>query len=219
MMEESHGSSEFSFASLRYVVVLTMELHQFERMIDQTKVLLRYSTRPTVSKNQLAEAINDIQDAISKHLSNHPQHAREMYELILGNLKQSNERLWFSTSLRLGKIYLDERNFESLERVIDELKAQCRDASNAYDLSKGNLLLEVFALEIQMCIERKEQRRMKQVFQLTEKFTSVIEDARVVGIIKECGGKMYMTERKWEQALNQFKASFESMVDSGHPRA
>jgi len=46
-----------------------------------------------------------------------------MYELILGNLKQSNERLWFSTSLRLGKIYLDERNFESLERVIDELKA------------------------------------------------------------------------------------------------
>jgi COP9 signalosome complex subunit 2 len=188
-------------------------------MIDQTKVLLRYSTRPTVSKNQLAEAINDIQDAISKHLINHPQHAREMYELILGNLKTSNERLWFSTSLRLGKIYLDERNFDSLERVIDELKSQCRDASNAYDLSKGNLLLEVFALEIQMCIERKEQRRMKQVFQLTEKFTSVIEDARVVGIIKECGGKMYMTERKWEQALNQFKASFESMVDSGHPRA
>lgn len=60
---------------------------------------------------------------------------------------------------------------------------------------------------------------MKEVFQLTEKFSSVIEDARVVGIIKECGGKMYMSERKWEQALNQFKASFESMVDSGHPRA
>lgn len=49
-----------------------------------------------------------------------------------------------------------------------------------------------------MCIERKEARRMKEVFQMTEKFTSVIEDARVVGIIKECGGKMYMSERKWE---------------------
>lgn len=70
-----------------------------------------------------------------------------------------------------------------------------------------------------MCIERKEQRRMKEVFQLTEKFSTVIEDPRVVGIIKECGGKMYMSERKWEQALSQFKASFESMVDSGHPRA
>lgn len=91
--------------------------------------------------------------------------------------------------------------------------------SQQFDMSKGNLLLEVFALEIQMCIETKEQRRMKEIFQLTEKFSSVIEDPRVQGIIKECGGKMYMSERKWEQALNQFKASFESMVDSGHPRA
>ena len=116
---------------------------------------------------------------------------------------------------------MDEKNFESLERIIVELKDQCRDPTNenAFDFTKGNLLLEVFALEIQMCIERKEQRRMKEVFQLTEKFSSVIEDARVVGIIKECGGKMYMSERKWEEALNQFKASFESMVDSGHSRA
>ena len=60
----------------------------------------------------------------------------------------------------------------------------------------------MFALEIQMCIETKEQRRMKEVFQMTEKFSSVIEDPRVQGIIKECGGKMYMSERKWEQALN-----------------
>jgi COP9 signalosome complex subunit 2 len=67
-------------------------------------------------------------------------------------------------------------------------------------MSKGNLLLEVFALEIQMCIETKEQRRMKDVFILTEKFTSVIEDPRVVGIIKECGGKMYMSEKRWEMA-------------------
>lgn len=71
-----------------------------------------------------------------------------MYELILGNLKTSNERLWFSTSLRLGKIYLDEKNFDNLERVIEELKSQCRDAPNSYDVTKGNLLLEVFALEI-----------------------------------------------------------------------
>lgn len=41
----------------------------------------------------------------------------------------------------------------------------------------------------------------------------------MVGIIRECGGKMYMSERKWEQALHQFKSSFESMVDSGNIRA
>ena len=84
-------------------------------MIENQKSLLRYSGRSTVSKNDLTEAINDIQDAISKHLADRPNEAREMYELILGNLKQTNERLWFATSLRLGKIYLDERNFENLD--------------------------------------------------------------------------------------------------------
>lgn len=135
-------------------------------MIENQKSLLRYSTRPTVSKNDLTEAINDIQDAISKHLTDKPNEAKEMYELILGNLKTSNERLWFATSLRLGKIYLDEKSFDALENVINELKAPCRDPQNpmSFDMSKGNLLLEVFALEIQMCIERKEQRRMKEVF-------------------------------------------------------
>jgi COP9 signalosome complex subunit 2 len=90
---------------------------------------------------------------------------------------------------------------------------------NSYDLSKGNLLLEVFALEIQMCIETKEQRRMKDVFIMTEKFSSVIEDPRVVGIIKECGGKMYMSEKRWELAHQEFIASFTSLVDCGAARA
>lgn len=73
-----------------------------------------------------------------------------MYKLILGNLKAGNQRLWFSTSLRLGKIYLDEKEFDQLEKLILELKEPCRDANNSvlFDMSKGNLLLEVFALEI-----------------------------------------------------------------------
>ena len=66
-----------------------------------------------------------------------------------------------------------------------------------FDVSKGSMLLEVFAFEIQMCIELKEQRRMKQVFRLSQNFASTIEDPRVVGVIMECGGKMFMAEKKW----------------------
>ena len=79
---------------------------------------------------------------------------------------------------------------------------------DVYDVTKGNQLLEVFAMEIQMCIDTKEQLRMKQIYNLTQKFTSVIEDPRVVGIIKECGGKMYMSEKRWDAALEEFRASF-----------
>ena len=70
-----------------------------------------------------------------------------------------------------------------------------------------------------MCIERKETKRMKDIFSLTKKFSSVIEDPRVVGIIKECGGKMYMSEKRWEAALGQFRESFERLVECGSPQA
>lgn len=39
---------------------------------------------------------------------------------------------------------------------------------------------------------------MKQVFRLSQNFVSTIEDPRVVGIINECGGKMFMSEKKWQ---------------------
>lgn len=45
--------------------------------------------------------------------------------MILGALRTSNERLWFATSLRLAKIYLDENNFEPLDKMITELKQSC----------------------------------------------------------------------------------------------
>lgn len=81
------------------------------------------------------------------------------------------------------------------------------------------MLLEVFAFEIQMCIELKEQRRMKSIFRLSQNFASTIEDPRVIGIIMECGGKMYMAEKKWQQALEQFQGSFKSLVECGSSRA
>jgi len=48
-----------------------------------------------------------------------------------------------------------------------------------------------------MCIAKGEIRRMKRVYTLAQKFGSTIEDPRVIAIIKECGGKMYMSEKKW----------------------
>lgn len=60
---------------------------------------------------------------------------------------------------------------------------------------------------------------MHEVYQLTTNFSSVIEDPRVVGIIKECGGKMFMSEKKWEMALNAFFESFKANVDCGGSKA
>lgn len=180
-----------------------------------------------VSKNDTTEAIDTVLDAVEQHLSEKPTQAKDMYQLILGSLKQTNERLWFATSLRLGKLYLDAKNFEQLNSLIYELKLECRISSDktdltdqaTYDMTKGNLLLQAFALEIQMCIETKEHLRMKKIFSMTKNFTSVIEDPRVKGIIQECGGKMYMSEKRWALATAEFFDSFKNLVECGSDKA
>ena len=60
---------------------------------------------------------------------------------------------------------------------------------------------------------------MKAIFRLSQHFSSTIEDPRVIGVIKECGGKMFMAERKWQSALEQFMDSFKSHVECGSARA
>jgi COP9 signalosome complex subunit 2 len=71
-------------------------------------------------------------------------------------------------------------------------------------------LLETFALEIQMCTAMKNSQRMKLVYPQTLNLNSVINDPRVLGIIKECGGKMFMSEKKWDKALEELFESFKN---------
>ena len=123
LLEEARGTMDFSFNATKYIVGLAMQLEQFPKMLSSTRQLLLLSGK--VSKNDLTEAVNTIQDQIQTRLAEHPDAAKEMYQLILGNLKQSNERLWFATCLRLGKIYFDERNYELLETTITEMKTAC----------------------------------------------------------------------------------------------
>jgi hypothetical protein len=94
-----------------------------------------------------------------------------MYELILNNLKASNERLWFATCCRLAKIYLNDKNYIQMEKLLQEMKQTCKlpgmerdQGYMSFDKQKGNLLMELFSLEIQMCIEKKETKKMKEVW-------------------------------------------------------
>jgi len=61
-----------------------------------------------------------------------------------------------------------------------------------------------------MCTKTKDSRRLKRIYSKTENLSSVINDPRVMGIIKECGGKMYMSEKKWDLALDELFESFKN---------
>jgi COP9 signalosome complex subunit 2 len=61
-----------------------------------------------------------------------------------------------------------------------------------------------------MCTATKNTKRLKIVYPQTTNLNAVINDPRVIGIIKECGGKMYMSEKKWSKALEEMFESFKN---------
>jgi len=81
------------------------------------------------------------------------------------------------------------------------------------------LLLETFALEIQMCVKINDKKRMKRVYPQTLSLAAVIEDPRVMGVIKECGGKMFMAEKRWDKALDELFECFKYYQESGSLKA
>lgn len=145
--------------------------------------------------------------------------------MTLEKLEKENQQLWFTICLRLGKVYLDQNNIDQLNELLVTLKNSCKiqegdgdqimsgnkisgAVDDEYDKTKSNLLLETFSLEIQMCVKIHDQKRMKRIYPQTTALVAIINDPRVMGIIKECGGKMYMAEKKWEKALDELFECF-----------
>ena len=60
---------------------------------------------------------------------------------------------------------------------------------------------------------------MKQIFNLTQQLNPLINDPKIVAIIKEVGGKMHLREKRWDVALNEFRECFQCLIESGNPRA
>ena len=63
---------------------------------------------------------------------------QNLYETTLKVLQEAkNERLWFKTNTKLGKLYFDLREYTQLNRVIRELHTSCRNQDGTDNQKKG----------------------------------------------------------------------------------
>jgi COP9 signalosome complex subunit 2 len=118
--------------------------------------------------------------------------------------------------VKLAKLHLDLGDVQKLQRLIRSLHKTCQKPDGSDDVSKGSHLLEVYALEIQMCTLTKNSLRMKEIYPKTINLTSAIADPRNIAVIRESGGKMYMSEKKWEAAYNEFFEAFKNYQETGN---
>ncbi|CAD6194719.1 unnamed protein product [Caenorhabditis auriculariae] len=210
---------EWGFKALKQMIKITFETNDLELMLEYYRRLLTY-IKSAVTKNYSEKSINGILDHIST--SRRMDLLQHFYETTLDALKDAkNERLWFKTNTKLGKLFFDLREYGKLERILKELKKSCKDDQGEEDQRKGTQLLEIYALEIQMHTEQKNNKALKSVYELAKHAIhtkSAIPHPLILGVIRECGGKMHLREGRFAEAHTDFFEAFKNYDESGSPR-
>jgi COP9 signalosome complex subunit 2 len=140
----------------------------------------------------------------------------KFYSLTLNTYQNTNnERLWLKTNLKLARLWLDRGEYAQLSRKVRELHRACQLPDGSDDQAKGTYALEVYALEIQMYVNTKNNKRLKALYQRALKVRSAVPHPKIMGIIRECGGKMHMSEENWKEAQSDFFESFRNYDEAG----
>jgi len=213
VIDSDTEQSDWSFKACKQMVKVSLKIKDYEGAIKYYKKLL--SLLNIVAKSYSEKSINNILDYASN--SDSIEFLEQFYEITLNKLEETkNDRLWLKTNLKLAKLLLDNREYNKLTKVLDQLHKACEQENNPD--GQGTLLVEVFAIEIQMYTEMKNTKKLKPLYQQCLNVKSAIPHPRIMGIIRECGGKMHMIEGKWNDAQTDFFEAFKNFDEAGSPQ-
>ena len=171
-----------------------------------------------MTRNYSEKSINNMLDFIEKGADDEAAYGcmEHFYSSTLDSFQSmNNERLWLKTNIKLARLWLDRKQYTTLAKKVRELHKGCQREDGSDDPSKGTYSLEIYALEIQMYADTKNNKRLKALYQRALGVKSAVPHPKIMGIIRECGGKMHMTEENWEQARADFGESFRNYDEAG----
>ncbi|XP_059616678.1 COP9 signalosome complex subunit 2 [Phlebotomus argentipes] len=213
---ENGEKGEWGFKALKQMIKINFKLGKYVEMMTRYKQLLTY-IKSAVTRNHSEKSINSILDYIST--SKNMELLQNFYETTLDALKDAkNDRLWFKTNTKLGKLYFDRNDFTKLQKILKQLHQSCQTDDGEDDLKKGTQLLEIYALEIQMYTVQKNNKKLKALYEQSLHIKSAIPHPLIMGVIRECGGKMHLREGEFEKAHTDFFEAFKNYDESGSPR-
>ncbi|XP_072479594.1 COP9 signalosome complex subunit 2 isoform X2 [Notamacropus eugenii] len=216
VLELEGEKGEWGFKALKQMIKINFKLTNYPEMMNRYKQLLTY-IRSAVTRNYSEKSINSILDYIST--SKQMDLLQEFYETTLEALKDAkNDRLWFKTNTKLGKLYLEREEYGKLQKILRQLHQSCQTDDGEDDLKKGTQLLEIYALEIQMYTAQKNNKKLKALYEQSLHIKSAIPHPLIMGVIRECGGKMHLREGEFEKAHTDFFEAFKNYDESGSPR-
>ncbi|KAI1116650.1 putative COP9 signalosome subunit 2 [Nemania sp. NC0429] len=208
---------EWGFKGLKQAIKLEYLLRRYDKAVEHYTELLTY-VKSAVTRNYSEKSINNMLDFIERESENETAQRcmEQFYSLTLTCFQSTNnERLWLKTNIKLAKLLLDRKEYLSVARKLRELQKACQRDDGTDDPSKGTYSLEIYALEIQMYAETRNNKQLKVLYQKALRVRSAVPHPKIMGIIRECGGKMHMSEENWKDAQIDFFESFRNYDEAG----
>lgn len=213
-MEESQQECDYQFKAIKHIIIINAQRKNLDEIRKRLKRLLKLC--PKVAQNEARDTLGQILDQLAKYFD--PVVMENIYQEIVEQLKGSNEKLWQSVCTRLCRMYLENKKYKELDTLANELKNFMRGPSGAYDEKKGSPF-EILALQMQMYIDMKDTKKLKELDNETLGLSGVVTDAKVNAMLKECNAIILLSERNWEEALASLLESFKSYQQMANPKA
>lgn len=214
-LEQEKG--DWGFKGLKQAIKLEFQLGRYEDAVKHYKELLTY-VKSAVTRNYSEKSINNMLDFVEKSADDQSAYKcmEDFYSLTLDAFQSTNnERLALKTNVKLAKLWLDKKDYNQLTNKVREIHKACQREDGTDDPGKATYSLEAYALEIQMYAEMKNNKRLKALYQKALTVRSAVPHPKVQGIIRECGGKMHMSEENWKEAQIDFFESFKNYDEAG----
>lgn len=208
---------DWGFKGLKQAIKLEFRLGRYDQAVEHYTELLTY-VKSAVTRNYSETSITKMLDYIEKESENEGARkaVEQFYSLTLNCFQTTNnERLWLKTNIKLAKLLLDRKEYLAVTKKLRELQKVCQREDGTDDPSKGTYSLEIYALEIQMYAETRNNKQLKVLYQRALKVRSAVPHPKIMGIIRECGGKMHMSEENWKDAQSDFFESFRNYDEAG----
>ncbi len=207
---------KWRFKALEHLITLYFHLGRLNEMVKCYEELLTFVA--DVTRNECTDSINHILEIVGgcKDL----EIIGNVYTITIEALQTAgNERMLFNIHMKLAKAYLQGGDYIRAKEAIQELHRSCQLPDGTDDASKGNLLLDMYGLLIQFCTATRNSLLMKETYPRIMSLNAAVEDPRTMGVVREEGGKMYMSMGQWYNAYNEFYEGFRNYQEAGNSRA
>mmetsp|Transcript_33556 Transcript_33556/g.99906 ORF Transcript_33556/g.99906 Transcript_33556/m.99906 type:complete len:438 (-) Transcript_33556:1484-2797(-) len=216
VVEMEGEKGEWGFKALKQLVKLYYKMKRYDKMMESYRNMLTY-IESAVTRNASEKKINSLLDFMAQ--ATDVDVLQQFYETTLKALERAkNDRLWFKTNLKLANLWFKKQEYPRLSKILKELLRSCQRDDGSDDPKKGTQLLDIYALEIQMYTEQRNNKKLKQLYNKALGVKSAIPHPRIMGIVRECGGKMHMSDELWSDAATDFFEAFKSYDEAGVAR-